>query len=294
MKLAILGAAGMLGHTLYQVLAERFPDTWAVVRKPAAHYARYGLFDAERIVDGFEARDAGAVRGVLDRLQPDVVLNAVGLTTRKLGGQRASDVIAVNAVLPHVLKEWGVENGRRLIHFSTDCVFSGAAGPYAEDHPRDAKDLYGQSKALGEVEGEGVLTIRSSIIGLELEGDTELLEWVRKQRGAHIQGYRRVMYSGVTTRTMAEVVRTLLVQGVSFGGIRQLASEPISKYALVTLASELLGVGAVVEPVDHPSSNKVLLPSPFFDAPGLRPASWRDQLAAVAGDVPTHDSWKHA
>ncbi len=291
MRIAVLGAAGMLGHVIYRTLAPDFTDTFPVVRKSADHYAPYGIFDETKLTDRFDARDPAAVRGLLERLDPDAIVNCIGLTTRKIAACPASDVITINSVLPHWLQEWCVDRGRRLVHFSTDCVFSGRDGPYAEDDLPDAADLYGRSKALGEVAGEGILTIRSSTVGLELEGDTELLEWLRSQRGRRVSGYRRVIYSGVTTRTMATAVKKILATGVPMGGIQQLASEPISKCELLALASEILGLGVEVEPVDAPVSNKVLVPSRFFDDIGIRPSSWREQLAAVARDVERHEGW---
>lgn len=294
MSLVILGAGGMLGHALYRTFDEAGCRPVAVVHKSGVHYARFDLFDPERLVGDVDVRDAAGLEALLDRLGASVVLNAVGLTTRKLGGASAADVIDINASLPHRLCAWSERVSSRLIHFSTDCVFSGADGPYAPGAFRDADDLYGRSKALGEVAGTGVLTIRSSIVGLELEGHTELFEWVRRQRGGVIRGFRRVLYSGVTTPTMAEVVRSLVLGEIPLGGVEQLASDPITKYDLVRLAADAFGTGTTVEPDDEYVSNKVLRPSPFFSTHGLRPAPWTDQVARVAALLPDYDRWNPA
>lgn len=291
MKIVILGAGGMLGHKMYSVLAKSFPETVAVFRKCPAHYASFGVFNDRSMRGAFDARKVDELDAYLKPLQPDVVINCIGLTTRKLGSQAESDIIVVNSVLPHKLKEWCQANGSRLIHFSTDCVFSGKSGPYSIDSARDAKDLYGQSKALGEVDGPGVLTIRSSIIGLEIEGKTELLEWFLSQRGKDVKGFRNVMYSGVTTKTMAHVVLDLLKKNIAFGGIQQLASEPISKYELLRAANDVFGVGARIEAVDQPVSNKVLIQSSYFTENGIRPQSWRAQLEAVAAERAQYERW---
>ena len=291
MRIAILGAGGMLGHKMYLALSKDFRDTLAVFRKCPAHYAPLGLFKSENMRGNFDARNVDGVGTYLDGLRPDVVINCIGLTTRKLGVQRDSDIITVNSVLPHKLSEWCRENGKRLVHFSTDCVFSGKGGPYEDDQLRDAKDLYGQSKAIGEVGGDGILTIRSSIIGLEIEGKTELLEWFVSQRGKKIKGFRHVMYSGVTTNTMSAVVRELLKKNLKFGGIHQLASEPISKFDLLSLANAALKTGATIEAADTPKSNKVLIQSRFFNENGIHAPSWRDQLSEVAREMSQYERW---
>jgi dTDP-4-dehydrorhamnose reductase len=292
MRIVILGAGGMLGHKMYSVLSREFPETTAVFRKCPAHYANFhGLYNERSMRGAFDARKVDELDTYLSPLKPDVVINCIGLTTRKLGEQKESDIVVVNSVLPHKLKEWCQANGSRFIHFSTDCVFSGKSGPYNFDHPRDAKDFYGQSKALGEVEGKGVLTVRSSIIGLEIEGKTELLEWFLAQRGKELQGFSNVMYSGVTTTTMAHVVRDLLKKRTEFAGIQQLASAPISKFELLKLANEIFGVGAKIKAIDQPASNKVLIQSKFFNENGIRPPSWRSQLEILAGESAQYERW---
>ena len=291
MRIAILGAGGMLGHKMYRVLSKDFPETYAVFRKCPAHYAKFDFFREQKMRGAFDARKVDDLGKYLSTIQPDVVINCIGLTTRKLGEQKESDIVVVNSVLPRKLSEWCQENQARFIHFSTDCVFSGKSGPYETDSFRDAKDLYGQSKALGEVEGPGILTIRSSIIGLEIEGRTELLEWFLSQRGREVQGYTGVMYSGVTTGTMAETVASLLKKNVEFGGIHQLASAPISKFDLLSTANAVFKTGTKIKPVAQPTSNKVLIQSSFFTDLGLSPGSWREQLEAVAREVSHYERW---
>jgi len=292
MKIAVLGAGGMLGHKMYATLAAAFPDTWAVFRKCPAGYASFGIFDPVRSIGGFDARQTENLESFLDQLNADVVVNCVGLTTRKLAGRNESDIIVVNAVLPHRLKEWCIKNGRRLVHFSTDCVFSGDNGPYDEWTSPDADDLYGRSKALGEVAGPGILTIRSSIIGLEIEGRTELLEWFRSQRGGSARGFRNVLYSGVTTATMASVVAELLRRHVQWNGVHQLASAPISKFDLLALANEALDLEVTIAPETEPRSNKTLQPGRFFTDLGIQVPSWSEQLREVAKDAPKYERWK--
>lgn len=276
---------------MYRTLSRRFPDTFAVFRKCPAHYSAFNIFDPQHMRGNFDARKMDELGEYLAGMNPDVVINCIGLTTRKLAANHESEIIAVNALLPHKLKEWCLESGKKLIHFSTDCVFSGKSGPYKDDHFKDAKDLYGQSKALGEVGGDGILTIRSSIIGLELEGKTELLEWFVAQKGKSIKGFRNVMYSGVTTNFMSEVVLRLLHNDSGFGGVHQLASEPISKFELLTIANKLFKTGAEIEALDEPHSNKVLVQSAFFNDLGIHPPTWRDQLKELSQEINQYERW---
>lgn len=294
MRAVILGAGGMLGHKMYAILRAEFPETIAVFRKCPAHYGKFGIFDRGETHGKFDVCELAKLKDLdsyLSPLRPDVIINCIGLTTRKLGAQSEADIALVNSVFPRRLKEWCQKHGKRLVHFSTDCVFSGKNGPYQLDSPRDAKDLYGQSKALGEVDGEGILTIRSSIVGLELEGKSELLEWFLAQKGQNIKGFAKVMYSGVTTTTMAHAVKTLLKCGAEFRGIQQLASQPISKYELLSLANEIFAVDAKIEKVETPISNKILLPSPYFTEHGICPPPWREQLRAVHEELPQYERW---
>lgn len=291
MRVVVLGAGGMLGHKIYQVLAREYSDTFAVFRKCPTHYSKLNLFKSSHMRGAFDARKVELLNEYLSPLKPDLVINCIGLTTRKLGEQHESDIIAINSLLPHKLSEWCQENGSRFIHFSTDCVFSGKDGPYKLGDLRDAKDLYGQSKALGEVDGPGSLTIRSSIIGLEIEGKTELLEWFLSQRGKQTQGYSQVMYSGVTTTTMANVILHLLKMNVPFAGVQQLASQPISKFDLLTLANEVFKTGCSIKALSTPSSNKVLIQSDYFNEHRIQAPSWREQLQTVAQELSQYERW---
>lgn len=295
MRIVVLGAGGMLGHKIYEVLSKNFEETFAAFRKCPAHYSSFGLFDQHHMRGAFDARKTEDIHAFLKPLKPDVVINCIGLTTRKISDQNESDIIVVNSVLPHKLKEWCQKNGSQLIHFSTDCVFSGKDGPYRLGDPRDAKDLYGQSKAIGEVDGPSAFTIRSSIIGLELEGKTELLEWLIAQRGKHIQGFANVLYSGVTTTTMAHVVLELIKKldnkKIHFSGIAQLASPPISKFDLLNLANQVFSLNCSIKRIDQPRSNKILIQSDFFNESGIHAPSWGEQLNAVASELHKYERW---
>src|SRR5262249_32316179 len=118
--------------------------------------------------------------------------------------------LEINSLLPHRLALVCAAAGARLVHLSTDCVFSGRKGAYTESDPPDADDLYGRSKYLGEVASPGCLTLRTSIIGRELSRKTGLLEWLLSQRGATVKGFRSAIFSGFTTHEMGRIIERLL------------------------------------------------------------------------------------
>ena len=198
MRVLILGGAGMLGHKLVQVFAGEF-DTWTTLRGRLAAYAPYRLIDRERVIAGVDALDFDSLAAVIERIEPQAVINCIGIIKQL---PTASDPVlnlTINSLLPHRLQRLCQARGARLIHFSTDCVFSGRKGRYTEDDPSDALDLYGRTKFLGETAGQGAVTIRSSVIGRELTTTSGLVEWFLSQRGRVVQGYTRAIYSGFTT-----------------------------------------------------------------------------------------------
>ena len=291
MRILILGATGMLGHKLWQLLPQRFADTYATVRvRPLLPGSR--LFEDERVIAGVDCTDFPAVAGVLARIEPQVVVNCVALTKRREGSSNADASIALNACLPQQLAGWCGKHAARLIHFSTDCVFTGRTGGYTEKSVPDAEDLYGRSKALGEVAGDGALTLRSSFIGRELVHGTELLEWFLAQRGRRIQGYRQALYTGVSNLFMAQFVGDIIAVHPQLAGLYNLASEVVSKFDLLCLARDAFGLDIEIEPDDSFVCRRDLDGSRLQQALGIKPPSWREMMAGLAADATPYDRWR--
>src|SRR5690606_21826409 len=234
MRILILGGAGMLGHQLVAALKADF-EVWATLRGSAPASAPPALFDPRRTIGGIDVLNVDALTGVMATVRPDAVINCIGIIKQLAAAKDPLLSVAINSLLPHRLHRLCRAAGARLIHFSTDCVFSGRKGNYSEEDPSDALDLYGRSKFLGETAGEGALTIRSSIIGHELGTASGLVEWFLSQRGKRVQGYRRAVFSGFTTHEMARIVRRVLTQHPDLSGTLQVSSEPINKYDLLML-----------------------------------------------------------
>jgi dTDP-4-dehydrorhamnose reductase len=291
MRVLILGATGMLGHKLWQLLPRRFPDTHATVRS-APRLPDCRLFEGDRVVTGLDCTDFQAVAALLDRLEPEVIVNCVARTKRREKTSPDEGSMALNARLPHELADWCSRHHARLIHFSTDCVFAGTTGGYTEDSPIDADDLYGRSKALGEVAGGSALTLRSSFIGREIVHATELLEWFLARRGERIKGYRQALYTGVSSVFMAQLVGDIIADHPRLTGLYNLASEVVSKFELLCLARDAFRVDVEIEPDDAFVCRRNLDGSRLRQALGRTPPSWCEMMAGLAADATPYDRWR--
>jgi dTDP-4-dehydrorhamnose reductase len=284
-KVLILGGDGMLGHRLLASLQEHHEVT-ATLRQPLAKYRGWPLFSARNTVDALDARDWPGVARAIRDAKPAAVINCIGvIKQRKHAVSQSALTIEINALLPHRLHELCAELGARLIHFSTDCVFSGRTGRYRETDEPDALDLYGRSKLIGEVLDPPGLTVRSSIVGLELSRNTGLVEWFLAQRGK-IRGFRRAIYTGVTTAEMARFVARVLEQHHDLHGVWHLASVPISKYdLLVSLARKLGRTDVEIEPDDDFVCDRSLDGTRLRQVTGYEPPSWDSMLTELADEV---------
>ena len=281
MRILILGGAGMLGHQLVSALRPDF-DTWATLRGSVAGYAQHALFDPERTLGGIDVLNTDALTEAMAKVRPDAVINCIGIIKQLAAAKDPLASVAINSLLPHRIHRLCQATGARLIHFSTDCVFSGRTGNYTEDDPSDALDLYGRSKFLGETAAEGALTIRSSIIGHELGSTSGLLEWFLSQAGRRVNGYRRAIYSGFTTAEMARIVRMVLTKHQDLSGTLQVSSERITKYDLLILMRQAYGIDVEIVPDDTVAIDRSLDSTRFRRLTGYVPPSWPQMIAEMA------------
>ncbi len=293
MRVLILGAAGMLGHKLYQAFRGRH-EVWGSVRLDASAYATLGLFDPDRLIAGVDAADPATVARAIERVEPQVVVNCVGIVKQLAAARDPIASITINSLFPHRLARLCRDAGCRLIHMSTDCVFSGRKGAYTEDDLPDPEDLYGRSKLLGEVAEEGALTIRSSIIGRELASSNGLVEWFLAQAGKSVRGYRRAVYSGFTTLAMARIISEIIADQPALSGVWHVSSDPLSKYDLLLLVRQAYGVEVEVVPDDEVALDRSLDSSRFRAAAGFVPPSWPEMIREMAADPTPYDVWRRS
>jgi dTDP-4-dehydrorhamnose reductase len=283
MKILILGGDGMLGHQLFLRLREGF-ETRVTLRQDFPAYRHLGCFSPEEVYTGIDVRVTDRLLAVLADFRPEYVVNAVGMVKQRPEGHEHIANLEVNALLPHRLGLACRAIDANLIHISTDCVFSGRRGNYTEADQPDPVDVYGYSKLLGEVSGPGVLTLRTSIIGLELMRHTSLIEWFLDQRGP-IKGYRQAIFSGFTTRELSRIIERLVTQHAGVMGLYHLASEPISKYDLLVQLRDRLRRDIEITPDDALHCDRSLDSSRFRNTFDYRPPSWDGMLEELAADI---------
>jgi len=292
-RVLVLGGSGMLGHKLLQVLAARF-TVFATVQTESSRRACLRAVPAtppNQILSSVDATHFESVESVIEAVEPDVVVNCIGIVKQSEAIQSAVPGIILNALLPHQLARACAARGTRLIHFSTDCVFSGRGGAYTEGDVPDPVDFYGRSKLLGELDQASCLTLRSSIVGWELAHQRSLLGWYSAQRGKRISGYRRAIFSGLTTTVMAQLVADLIAQHPSLCGLHHVASAPISKFDLLCgLRDELGWSDIVIDPDDHVVCDRSLSAHRFQACTGWSAPSWKTMIEGLARERPAYES----
>lgn len=236
------------------------------------------------IISGIDARFNETLAATFAEARPDAVVNAIGIVKQRPAAKEAVESIRINSLLPHELAAMCVDVGAKLVHISTDCVFSGAKGDYTEGDLPDPVDLYGRSKLLGEVVGPGCLTIRTSIIGLELSEGSGLIEWFLRQTGS-ASGWSRAMYSGVTTAELSRVIVELLSRDDPLNGLWHLSADPISKLDLLVKLRDLLGREIKLVPDDSVTIDRTMNSDRLRSAASYEPPSWDLMLSELATSV---------
>ena len=292
MRILVIGGTGMLGHKLWQAYRERF-ETWVTVRSGFHEYESYGLFDSKHMVGGVDVFDFGTVERAFAVVRPDAVINCIGIIKQLPSAQDPIISLTVNSLFPHRLAALCQAVGARLIHISTDCVFSGHKGMYRETDIPDAEDLYGRTKLLGEVSGPGVLTLRTSIIGRELKTANGLVEWFLSHREGPVRGFTQAIYSGITTQSFAKIIADVLLSYPLLTGLYQVSSDPISKYNLLCLLRDMFGRQIEIEPCPDPQINRSLDSSRFRGATGFVPLPWAEMVETMASDSTPYDEWRN-
>lgn len=281
----------MLGHKLGQIYRERF-ETWVTVRSGFRDYERFNLFDRERTLGGVDIFDFDTVTRAFAFARPDVVINAIGVIKQLPTAKDPITALTINSLFPHRLAALAQATGCRLITLSTDCVFNGRRGMYTEDDAADAEDLYGRTKFLGEATGAQSLTLRTSIIGRELESAHSLVEWLLSNRGGRVKGYTKAIYTGFPTIIMAEIIADLIEKHPEVSGLYHVSSEPVNKFELLSLMRDAYQAQIEIEPDADFQIDRSLDSSRFREATGFEPRSWPEMIAAMAADPTPYDEWR--
>ena len=281
MRILVMGISGMLGSAVFKLFAESggyelsgtvrsemtkqyFPDKWH-----------------ENIIADIDILDNECLARVVESVKPDVVINCVGLIKQLAAANDPLVVLPVNSMYPHRLATICESSGARLIHISTDCVFDGSKGNYEESDRSDATDLYGMSKYIGEVNDKlGAITLRTSIIGHELNSRDALLEWFLSQTGS-IQGFTRAIFSGLPTVELARVIRDYVVPKSKLHGLYHVSATPISKFDLLSLVAKNYGKKIEIIPQSEFIIDRSLNSERFQAATGYSAPDWPALVEAM-------------
>lgn len=282
-RVLVLGATGMLGHKVMQQLAPRLTVVGAVRRRDGQTRAIEKLSGA-RVIDGLDATRPESLVPILDHALPQVVVNCVGIIKQREGQSDSEDMVRVNALFPHLVERECVARGVRLIHLSTDCVFSGDRGGYEESDRPDPVDVYGQSKLLGEVAGPNVLTVRTSMIGRELRGGHSLLEWFLRQPGPDVRGFTRAIFSGLTNIALAREIGRIITDVPGACGLYHVSAAPIAKHSLLEKLASAFARPIRVIPDAAFHCDRSLVSTKYQDATGFIPPDWDAMIGDLAAD----------
>ena len=277
MKVLVLGASGMLGSAIFRVLSEK--EDWKIygtVRSETVKkYFSPELGEQLVVVGDLENHDA--LVEIFCRVVPDVVINCVALSKGSLDTSDPMRSFSIYALLPHRLAALCGLAKARLVHISTDGVFSGLKGGYSEDDSTDAKDVYGVSKSLGEVRYPHTITLRTSIIGHELHTSHGLIGWFLSQQNK-CTCFTRAIFSGFPAVVLARIIRDIVMPRSELSGIYHVASEPISKFDLLRLVAEVYGKSIELVANEQVVIDRSLNAERFQSATGYAAPAWPELI----------------
>ena len=279
-RILVLGASGMLGNAVFRYFAQN--STHDVVGSIRSERTKQRLPDhIQRFaIIGGSVDDPDALIRLLDEAEPTLVINCVGLIKQVDDGKNPLTAIPINSILPHRLAKLCSLVGSRLVHLSTDCVFSGNKGMYVETDTPDASDVYGRTKLLGEVDYPNAITLRTSIIGHELDGANSLIGWFLAQTEP-VKGFNKAVFSGIPTVEIARIISDCVIPNPELRGLYHLSAEPIDKATLLRLVAKAYGKDIEIHDDDRLVIDRSLDSTRFRKATGFRPLAWPDLIKAM-------------
>jgi len=291
MKILIVGGTGMLGHRLWMDLGHNH-QVWGTVRGQVEDFPSLPNIPRDQVCAGVDALDFQSVRRVVESIQPEVIINCVGLIKQRENAKDPLLAIDLNARFPHLLAVAAHDVGSRFIHISTDCVFSGQKGMYTESDQADAGDIYGRTKTLGEVGYlEHGLTIRTSLIGREISTRYSLLEWFLFQN-QKVKGFRKAVFSGFPTGEVSRLLQDIILPRHDLHGLYHVSAEPINKYDLLVLFKQAYNKSIEIEEDSQVTIDRSLDSTRFRAETGFVPTPWPDMIERMAADSIPYENWK--
>ena len=280
-RVLVLGATGGLGHVLFTWLSGREGlEVFGTVRDQEQAGRWFSPDLLNKCLGNVDVFNFNSLIQALATVKPEVVVNCIGLVKQSHLAADPIMSISINSLLPHRLAAACGLAGIRLIQVSTDCVFDGVRGNYREEDPANALDIYGRTKALGEVTSAGCLTVRTSIICHELRGKLGLLEWFLAQKN-QVRGFTRAIFSGFPMITFTKIIEAYLLDDPGLTGLYHISSVPITKYDLLKLVAKQYGKKIKITADDRLKVDRSLDSSSFRKITGYAPASWPEMVAEM-------------
>lgn len=273
MRVMILGATGMLGSAMFRVLSANSGLVVYGTARSGNCQQYFSDTPSGQLITGVNVENHDSLIKAFATVRPDAVINCVGLVKQLADANDPLQAVPINTLLPHRLAALCQAGGARLVHISTDCVFSGAKGNYLESDFPDAYDLYGRSKLLGEVDYPHAITLRTSIIGPELSGCRSLLSWFLAQQGS-VKGFTQAIFSGLPTVELARAVCDFVLPRSDLHGLYHIASKPINKFDLLNLIAKIYSKDIEIIPSDELIIDRSLNAARFNEATGYVAPEW--------------------
>jgi dTDP-4-dehydrorhamnose reductase len=273
MRILIFGATGMLGYSLFSNLRELDDlEVFGTVRNIRENEPFFQDALLSLIFD-VDVTETAEIERVIASIKPDVVINCIGLIKQHSISKYHVSAIEINALLPHQIANLCDKFSAKLIHFSTDCVFSGKEGLYTEESIPDATDLYGKSKCLGEIDYAPHLTLRTSIIGHELNSSVSLIDWFLSQSG-EVKGFSKAIFSGLPTCYIAKLLSEHILKSPELSGLYHLSVAPIDKYTLLKQVADIYSKEIVIDDFTDFEIDRSLNSQQLIQKLGLALPSW--------------------
>ncbi|AOP35975.1 NAD(P)-dependent oxidoreductase [Leptospira tipperaryensis] len=264
----------MLGSAIYKIFSNQFNfEVWGTVRSPE-HIRFFQEKERKNLITNFDVTNQDDLTRIFYEIKPDVVINCIGIIKQQKIANYPLTVLPINSLLPHRLSNLCKLIDARLVLISTDCVFNGKQGMYLETDIPNAEDLYGKSKEIGEVMDEkNVFTLRTSIIGHELNSAYSLVNWFLSQE-EQVKGFSKAIFSGFPASELAEIIGTYVIPNPNLFGVYHISSEPISKYKLLELIRKTYNKDIQIIESEELTIDRSLNSQKFRKETGFSPKGW--------------------
>jgi dTDP-4-dehydrorhamnose reductase len=287
-KILVLGATGMLGHVMFKHFFNN-PEyqVFGTVRSKDKLNGIFTKQEQSNLISKIDAANFDSFINAFAEIKPGIVINCIGIIKQSDDAKNYYNSININSFLPHRIARLCALGDSRLIHISTDCVFDGQKGGYLESDNSNATDLYGKSKYLGEVDYPFATTIRTSIIGHELHNQLSLVDWFLAQNGS-VKGYTNVVFSGVTTYELAQIIQIYVIANKNLSGLYQVSATPISKFDLLNLVAKIYKKEINITRFDEMYTDRSLNSDKFRQTTGFLPKPWEKMIEEMYHNYQSH------